>query len=209
MRVDPHLPSPPLCSAELRRLQPSGCSVIWACLAEPPSGEPGRFGGRDRRARAPNRRTVGCEGWVPPLVKSFDCGPLARLGRAPDRLLFSSGVRPTRPASPNHLYVIRGRGGSATAWVGRWSRRMMAKPSAAASVPRRSVAGSRRLHSGNPSASAQPVGTPGAVGAVPAAFRYAAICGSLAEISVQPWARTILPFCGVTVVSMLLAMCNG
>ena len=38
-----------------------------------------------------------------------------------------------------------------------------------------------------------------AFGAVPAAPRYCAICGSTAEIGVQPWAVVILPSLGVTV----------
>lgn len=33
----------------------------------------------------------------------------------------------------------------------------------------------------------------------PVNFRYAAICGSAAEIGVHPWAITIFPFSGVTV----------
>ena len=37
------------------------------------------------------------------------------------------------------------------------------------------------------------------IGAVPAALRYCAICGSTDEIGVQPWAVTILPLSGVTV----------
>src|SRR5579863_8418119 len=49
----------------------------------------------------------------------------------------------------------------------------------------------------------------GSSAAVPAALRYAAICGSTAEISVQPWAVTILPLSGVTVESSLFGMCVG
>jgi hypothetical protein len=43
------------------------------------------------------------------------------------------------------------------------------------------------------------VSRPEAFGAVPAVLRYCAICGSTAEIWVQPWAVVISPSSGVTV----------